>query len=65
MQLLRYIKLIPHLAEMCKSIQLVWVDGGYRGQELLDYVKQLWGWTWQVVLRTDKLKDLKYCQEDG
>jgi putative transposase len=59
MQFLRYIKLVPHLAEMCKSIQLVWVDGGYRGQELLDYVKQLWGWTWQVVMRTDKIKGFK------
>jgi putative transposase len=65
MQLLRYMRLVPHLANICKDIQLVWVDGGYRGEELLDYVKQLWGWTWQVVLRTDKLKDLKYCQEDG
>lgn len=59
MQLLRYIKRAPCLADIGKNIQLVWVDGGYRGQQLLDYVKQLWGWTWQVVLRTDQLKGFK------
>lgn len=59
MQLLRYIMMVPHLAHICKAIELVWVDGGYRGEELLDYVKQLWAWTWQVVLRTDKLKGFK------
>lgn len=32
------------------------VDGGYRGTDLLNYVKRLWGWTWQVVLRTDGQK---------
>lgn len=52
--LLRYIKTIPYLRELCSHIELVWVDGGYRGDDLLNYVKRLWGWAWQVVLRTDK-----------
>lgn len=31
MQLLGYIKRVPYLADLCRRIQLVWVDGGYRG----------------------------------
>jgi putative transposase len=56
MQLLYYIKHNPHLRELCQRIKLVWVDGGYRGDDLLKYVKKLWNWTWQVVLRTDEQK---------
>lgn len=56
MQLLRYIKHNLHLRQLCEHIKLVWVDGGYRGDDLLNYVKKLWNWTWQVVLRTDDQK---------
>jgi putative transposase len=59
MQLLRYSKLVPCVYELCKDIKLVWVDGGYRGEDLVDYVENLWGWIWQVVLRTDKQKGFK------
>jgi putative transposase len=59
MQLLRYIKLVPYVNELCKDIKLVWVDGGYRGEDLANYVEKLWGWIWQVVLRTDKEKGFK------
>jgi len=59
MHLLRYIKRIGCLANLCKRIELVWVDGGYRGPSLIDYVRELWGWTWQVVLRTDDQKGFK------
>lgn len=59
MQLLRYIKQIKCLRNLCDRIELVWVDGGYRGADLLNYVKRLWGWTWQVVLRTDGQKGFK------
>ena len=59
MQLLRYIKQIRCLHNLCDRIELVWVDGGYRGADLLNYVKRLWGWTWQVVLRTDEQKGFK------
>jgi len=38
---------------------LVWVDGGYRGEDLLNYVEKLWQWVWQVVLRTDQEKGFK------
>lgn len=56
MQLLRYIKAVPYLRHLCKRIKLVWVDGGYRGEDLAGYVKKLWQWTWQVVLRSDDQK---------
>jgi len=56
MHLLRYIKRVDYLAKLCQRIKLVWVDGGYRGEGLLDYVKKLWGWCWQVVLRSDNTK---------
>ena len=56
MQLLRYVKRVAYLANLCRRIKLVWVDGGYRGEALLDYVKKLWGWCWQVVLRSDDIK---------
>jgi putative transposase len=59
MQLLRYVKRNAYLRELCEQIKLVWVDGGYRGDDLLQYVKKLWDWTWQVVLRTDEQKGFK------
>lgn len=59
MQLLRYIKVVPCLRRLCQNIQLVWVDGGYRGDDLLNYVQKLWNWTWQVVRRSDDQKGFK------
>jgi len=59
MKLLPYIKQINCLRNLCSRIELVWVDGGYRGSSLLNYVRRLWGWTWQVVLRTDGQKGFK------
>ncbi|MFK7934170.1 MAG: IS5 family transposase [Saprospiraceae bacterium] len=59
MQLLRYIKHVPILRDLCSRIELVWVDGGYRGSDLINYAKRLWNWVWQVVLRTDDEKGFK------
>ncbi len=56
MQLLRYLRHNPYLRQLCGQIKFVWVDGGYRGDDLLNYVKKLWNRTWQVVLRTDDQK---------
>ena len=55
-QLLRYIKCVPGLRALCGRIQLVWADGGYTGAALIDYVRQLWGWTWQIIKRSDQAK---------
>jgi len=59
MHLLRYVKANQYLRQLCGQIKLVWVDGGYRGDELIQYVQKRWHWTWQVVLRTDDKKGFK------
>lgn len=37
------------LKKLCSRIELVWVDGGYEGDELYDWVATLKGWIWRVV----------------
>ena len=59
MKLLEYIKQTGCLHELCGKIKLVWADGGYRGEDLINFVKDLWNWTWQIVLRTDNQKGFK------
>lgn len=44
----------PCLAFLVGNIQKVWVDGGFRGSDLLDFVTKLWGWLWEITLRSDK-----------
>lgn len=34
-------------------LQLLWADGGYRGQPFADWVKATFGWIWEVVKRND------------
>ena len=43
------------LKELCGKLELVWVDGGYQGDDLYDWVANLTGWLWEVVKRSDKL----------
>lgn len=59
MKLLEYIKKVDCLKDLCSQIELVWADGGYRGEELINWVKDLWNWTWTIVLRTDNQKGFK------
>ena len=59
MLLLQYIKQTCYLARLCGRIKLVWADGGYRGEELTNWVKELWGWVWTIVLRTDNQKGFR------
>lgn len=42
--------------QLCDNIKKVWVDGGYRGDYLIQFVKNLWNWIWEVTLRTDDKK---------
>lgn len=56
MKLLAHIKERRRLRRLCKRIKLIWVDGGYRGEELMSWVENLWGWIWQVVLRSNDAK---------
>ncbi len=39
---------------LCLNIEKIWADGGYRGQDLLTFVKNLWAWVWEITLRSDK-----------
>lgn len=59
MQLLRYMKMTPVLRNLASRLQLIWADGGYQGDCLKNYVTKLWGWVWQVVLRSDDTKGFK------
>lgn len=58
-KLLKYIKKVDCLNDLCSRIELVWADGGYRGEELINWVKKFWNWTWTVVLRTDNQNGFK------
>ena len=57
--LLRYLRWSFLLRELCSQIELVWVDEGYRGEDLRRFVKRLWGWCCQVVLRADERKGFR------
>lgn len=59
MKLLEYIKNVACLHKLCNRIEWVWADGGYRGQELINWVRAFWNWTWAVVLRSDHQKGFK------
>jgi len=37
-------------------LKLLWADGGYRGNPFADWVKDSFGWVWQVVKRNDNVK---------
>lgn len=56
MLLLEKIKSSALLSDLFRRIKLVWVDGGYEGQPLTEWVRALWGWVWQVVKRSDDQK---------
>ena len=43
------------LKELCGRLEIVWVDGGYQGNDLYDWVANLTGWLWEVVKRSDTL----------
>jgi putative transposase len=47
------------LKKLCSRIELVWVDAGYEGDELYDWVAELTGWIWQVIKRCDDVKGFK------
>jgi putative transposase len=56
MKLLEHIKKKDVLSDLCKKIKLVWADGGYQGEPLLNWVRDTLNWVWQVVLRSDDKK---------
>lgn len=55
-ELLKQLKKERSGRSLCGQIQKVWVDGGYRGVDLINWVKNLWNWIWEVTLRSDNKK---------
>ncbi|WP_210422488.1 transposase [Spirosoma sp. KCTC 42546] len=47
------------LKQLCGKMELVWVDSGYQGDDLYDWVATLTGWIWQVVKRSDDQKGFR------
>jgi putative transposase len=41
---------------LCPNIGKIWADGGFRGDDLLQFVQNLWNWIWEITLRSDKTK---------
>ena len=37
-----------------KRLELIWADGGYSGQPMIDWVWRLAGWVFQVIKRTEE-----------
>lgn len=46
---------LAKLAGFFPRLKLIWADGGYAGK-LIEWVKQLGGWTLEIVKRSDDLK---------
>jgi putative transposase len=42
------------ITSLFPRLQLIWADGGYSGQ-LVDWVKQMCGWTLEIAKRTDDM----------
>jgi putative transposase len=46
--------LLSYIADWLPRLQLIWADGGYRGL-LLTWVKETFGWTLEIVRRTEDM----------
>lgn len=44
------------LQKLCGKLEIVWVDAGYQGDDLYDWVANLTGWLWEVVKGSDSAK---------
>lgn len=55
-QLLLKVKAQDNDRNLCLNILKIWADGGYRGADLLTFVKDLWNWVWEITLRSDDIK---------
>lgn len=59
MLLLTQIKACKKLYKLCQKIELVWADAGYSGDELYDWVWQVFHWIWRIVKRSDQVEGFK------
>jgi putative transposase len=51
--------ILETIKDRCPRLEVVWVDGIYEKQWLIDWVKDECGWELQVIKRTDKEKGFK------
>ena len=49
----------------CKKLRRIWVDGGYRGLNLMEWVAQRFHIVLQAILRSDDTKALNYYRVTG
>lgn len=47
---------LPQMRHWVERLVVIWVDGGYKGQELMQWVMDRYRWIFQAVLRTDAIK---------
>ncbi len=45
--------------DLFPRLKLIWVDGGYRGKDFVEWVKTTYQWILKVVLRSDDVKGFK------
>jgi putative transposase len=46
--------LMAHLITQCKGLKIIWVDGGYSGNKIKDWIMQMFAIVWQVMKRPRK-----------
>ena len=44
------------LRSLVAGLELVWADGGYSGEKMLNWVKATVGWIWEVIKRPEAVK---------
>ena len=44
------------LRSLVAGLELVWADGGYSGEKMLNWVKATVGWVWEVIKRPEAVK---------
>ena len=51
--------LFKKVKDLFPRLKLIWVDGGYRGKDFVEWVKTTYNWILEVVLRSDDVKGFK------
>ena len=51
--------LFEKVKDLFPRLKLIWVDGGYRGKDFVEWVKVTYQWILEVVLRSDDVKGFK------
>ena len=52
----RVLARLAQVRHWVERLAVIWVDGGYKGQEFMQWVMDTYRWVFQAVLRTDTVK---------